>query len=165
MSLPKRSGKFYRRNEAQVMKSLGLTPTPNSGSGWLVKEDGQSEDVICQLKSTDAGSMRIAKVDIDTLMYNASVSHKIPVFAIQFIQTNEVFLLVRPEDLEGLHKLIVGETIEKSATEFLGIDQKGFESQDEDKTPRRMIKSGALAREEFTKENEAKFKKARKSAK
>lgn len=164
--MPKRSGRFYRRNEAQVMKSLGLTPTPNSGSGWLVKEDGQSEDVICQLKSTDAGSIRIAKCDIDTLMYNASVSHKIPVFAIQFIQTNEVFLLVRPEDLQDLHSLIVGETIEKSATEFLGIDQKGLESQDEqeDKAPRRMIKSGGSAREKFAKENEAKFKKARKSA-
>ena len=30
-----RSGKFYRRNEAEVMKSLGLRPTKNSGSGWL----------------------------------------------------------------------------------------------------------------------------------
>lgn len=163
--MPKRSGRFYRKNEAQVMKSLGLIPTPNSGSGWLVKEDGQSEDVICQLKSTDASSMRIAKVDIDTLMYNASVSHKIPVFAIQFIQTNEVFLLVRPEDLEGLHSLIVGEKVERFTTDFLGIDQKGFESQEEDTTPRRVIKSGASAREEFAKENEAKFKKARKSAK
>ena len=30
-----RSGKFYRRNEAEVMKSLGLKPTKNSGSGWI----------------------------------------------------------------------------------------------------------------------------------
>lgn len=30
-----RSGKFYRRNEAEVMKSLGLRPTKNSGSGWI----------------------------------------------------------------------------------------------------------------------------------
>lgn len=34
----KRSGKFYRRNEEEVMKSLGLEPTPNSGSGWIVKK-------------------------------------------------------------------------------------------------------------------------------
>lgn len=31
----KRSGKFYRKNEQEVMKSLGLNPTPNSGSGWI----------------------------------------------------------------------------------------------------------------------------------
>lgn len=162
----KRSGKFYRKNEAEVMKSLGLTPTPNSGSGWLVKEDGQSDDVICQLKSTDASSIRIAKIDIDTLIYNASVSHKIPVFAIQFIQTNEVYLLVQPSDLQDLGKLLNGETIEKSTTEFLGISQKGFESQGdpEDKVPRRMIRSGSTAREEFRQEHENKFKKARKSA-
>lgn len=30
-----RSGRFYRRNEAEVMKSLGLRPTKNSGSGWV----------------------------------------------------------------------------------------------------------------------------------
>lgn len=162
--MPKRSGKFYRRNEAQVMKSLGLTPTPNSGSGWIVKEDGQSEDVICQLKSTDASSIRIAKVDIDTLMYNSSVSHKIPVFAIQFIQTNEVFLLVRPEDLRGLHSLIVGEPIENHTKDFLGIDQEALVELEEKVTPRRVVKSGASAREEFAKENESKFKKVRKSA-
>lgn len=27
----KRTGKFYRKNEAEVMKSLGLVPTKNSG--------------------------------------------------------------------------------------------------------------------------------------
>ena len=31
----KRSGKFYRKNEAEVMKALGLKPTKNSGSGWV----------------------------------------------------------------------------------------------------------------------------------
>ena len=59
----KRSGRFYRRNEAEVMRSLGLEPTPNSGSGPIWKEDGQSEEVICQLKSTDAESIRIHKKD------------------------------------------------------------------------------------------------------
>lgn len=168
--MSKRSGKFYRKNEVQVMKSLGLTPTPNSGSGWLVKEDGQSEDVICQLKSTDASSIRIAKYDIDTLIYNASVSHKLPVFAIQFIQTNEVYLLVRPEDLKDLGALIEGGKVENRNTDFLGIDQKGFESQGEqgeqteEDRPRRMIKSGATAREEFARENNKKFEKVRKSA-
>ena len=57
----KRSGKFYRRNEEDVMRRLGLEPTKNSGSGWIEKEDGQSEHVICQLKSTDAQSISIKK--------------------------------------------------------------------------------------------------------
>ena len=60
----KRSGKFYRKNEAEVMKALGLVPTKNSGSGWIEKEDGQNENVICQLKSTDAQSIRIVQKDI-----------------------------------------------------------------------------------------------------
>lgn len=31
--MPKRSTKFYRKNEADVMKRLGFKPTKNSGSG------------------------------------------------------------------------------------------------------------------------------------
>ena len=57
----KRSGKFYRNNEKEVMRSLGIEPTFNSGSGWIVKEDGQTDDLICQLKSTDARSIKINK--------------------------------------------------------------------------------------------------------
>ena len=93
----KRSGKFYRKNEADVMRQLGFRPTKNSGSGWVEKEDGISEDAICQLKSTDANSIKVNKKDLDVLSYNAAVAHKLPVFAIQFLQSNEVYLIIKPE--------------------------------------------------------------------
>lgn len=35
MNLPKRSTKFYRKNEREVMKGLGFKPTKNSGAGWI----------------------------------------------------------------------------------------------------------------------------------
>lgn len=157
----KRSGKFYRKNEAEVMKSLGLEPTPNSGSGPIWKEDGQSENVICQLKSTDAQSIRVNKGDIDTLLYNAAVAHKIPVFAIQFLQSNEVYLLVRPEELCEVAKYIqTGEYT--TANEFVGIDL----SEHEDTTVHtvKTVKSSSKAREAFKKENEKRFKKEKRSA-
>ena len=78
----KRSGKFYRKNESDVMKELGLEPTPNSGSGWIIKEDGQNDYLICQLKSTDAQSIKINQKDIRTLEKNAVTAHKIPIFCI-----------------------------------------------------------------------------------
>ena len=158
----KRSGKFYRRNEAEVMKSLGLKPTPNSGSGWIVKEDGQSEEVICQLKSTDANSIRVNKKDLDVLSYNAAVAHKLPVFAMQFLQSNEVYLLIKPEMLcEAAKYIETGEY--ESANEFVGIDL----SEHEEMTPaaKRVIKSSSNAREKFHQENEKKFKKEKRSAK
>lgn len=157
----KRSGKFYRKNEAEVMRSLGLEPTPNSGSGPIWKEDGQSEYVICQLKSTDANSIRVNKKDLDVLSYNAAVAHKLPVFAIQFLQSNEVYLLVKPELLSSAAQYI--ETGEyESANEFVGIDLT--EHEDMTVTPKRVIKSSSNAREMFNKENERKFKKEKKSA-
>ena len=61
---------FYRKNEAEVMKSLGLEPTKNSGSGWIEKEDGQNDFIICQLKSTDAQSIKVNQKDIRILEKN-----------------------------------------------------------------------------------------------
>ena len=77
----KRSGKFYRKNEAEVMESLGLRPTKNSGSGWVEKEDGQSDEIICQLKSTDAESIKLHKKDFDVLNMLTEVA--------QYIETGE----------------------------------------------------------------------------
>ena len=36
--LAERTTNFYRKNEEEVMKSLGLKPTKNSGSGWIQKK-------------------------------------------------------------------------------------------------------------------------------
>lgn len=157
----KRSGKFYRKNEAEVMKSLGLNPTKNSGSGWIEKEDGQSENVICQLKSTDAESIRLHKKDFDVLNYNAAVAHKLPVFAIQFIQSNEVYLLVKPDLLQEVAQYIeTGEYIDKNS--FIGIDLSEHENMTT--TRSRIIKSSSRAREQFNKEKENRFKKEKRSA-
>ena len=160
----KRSGKFYRKNEAEVMKQLGLEPTPNSGSGWIVKEDGQSEDLICQLKSTDANSIRINQKDIETLQYNAMVSHKLPVFAIQFLNTNEVFLLIRPEDLQDISGSMKGEKPKNHRSDFLGIETQVLEAQEDIPKSNKIIKSSGSARESYMKPHDNKFEKKSKSA-
>lgn len=108
--MPKRSTKFYRKNEAEVMDKLGFVPTKNSGAGWIEKEDGQNEFAICQLKSTDKESISVKQKDLRVLEYNASVAHKLPVFAIQFLNTNEVWVMIKPEDLEAIKSLVKGET-------------------------------------------------------
>lgn len=158
----KRSGKFYRKNEAEVMESLGLDPTPNSGSGWVVKEDGQNENVICQLKSTDASSIKISKFDIDRLEYNASVANKLPVFAIQFLQSNEVFLLVRPELLQEVSEYIESGNVE-TTNSFLGIEDIDT-LECTRSTDNKKIKSSSKAKEMFRKQQNDKYRKERKSA-
>lgn len=156
----KRSGKEYRKNEREVMRLLGLEPTPNSGSGWITKEDGQSENVLCQLKSTDAQSIKVAKYDLDTLQYNAMVAHKLPVFAIQFLESNEVYLVVKPEALEDVTKYLkTGEAPEQ----LVRIDLSEHEDM-EPATPTRVIKSSSSARKQFHEEQERKYGKKRRSA-
>lgn len=104
--MPKRSTKFYFQNEKEVMRRLGLEPTEGSGSGWLSKEDGQSEHIIAQLKSTDNESIKVNLKDVHTLEYNAILAHKIPVFMIQFLQSNELFIMVKPADLPSVAKYL-----------------------------------------------------------
>lgn len=144
------------------MKSLGLKPTKNSGSGWVEKEDGISDAVICQLKSTDKESIKLNKRDIDVLNYNAGVCHKMPVFAIQFLQSNEVYLLVKPDMLTDIAKYIETGTY-TSQNDFLDLDVS--DTEETTVKTKRKIKSSSSARIRFNEENEKKFKKERRSAK
>lgn len=102
----KRTTKFYRKNEADVMSALGLRATKNSGAGWVEKEDGQNDHLIAQLKSTDANSIRINLRDIEVLEANAMVCHKVPVFVVQFLGTGDTFIMARPEDMNQVVQYI-----------------------------------------------------------
>lgn len=155
-----RSGKFYRNNEKQIMQSLGLEPTPNSGSGWIVKEDGQNDNVICQLKSTDANSIKLNKQDLDKLNYNSLVSHKLPLFVFQFLQSNEIYLVIKPEVLKDIVNYI--ETGEVNKNELL-INLSDVENTKPTK-PVKTIKSSSKSRQAFSKATENKYKKQAKSA-
>ena len=154
-----RSFKFYRKNEEEVMKSLGLKPTKNSGSGWIEKEDGQNDYVICQLKSTDAQSIKVNQKDIRTLEKNATIEHKIPMFAIQFLNTGEVWLMLKPEDLPDASEYILTSSIKENRLEQLGID---LEVSDDLMTiSHKSIKSSGISRERFHEQQSKKYNKKR----
>ena len=105
----KRSTKFYRKNEAEVMERLGFSPVANSGAGWISKEDGESDKMLCQLKSTDKESISIKQHDLHALEIHALESHKLPVFAFQFLNRDEVWLAVKESDIEDFKRLIQGQ--------------------------------------------------------
>lgn len=154
--MAKRTFKFYRKNEADVMKSLGLTPAKNSGSTWIEKEDGQNDYVICQLKSTDAQSIKINQKDIRVLEENALVAHKLPAFAIQFLNTNEIWLMVKPIDILEIAKFVeTGKCVTPKP-----IIQN---SDSETKRDIAKIKSNADARNAFHDERNKKYEKRKKA--
>lgn len=153
-----RSFKFYRKNEEEVMKSLGLKPTKNSGSGWIEKEDGQNDYVICQLKSTDAQSIKVNQKDIRTLEKNATIEHKIPMFAIQFLNTGEVWLMIKPDDLPDASEYILTGLIKENRLEQLGIN---LEASEDLRTIHKSIKSSCNSRERFHEQQNKKYNKKR----
>jgi Holliday junction resolvase len=97
--MKKRNSKFYFKNEKKVMTKLGFTPTKGSGSRWLEKEDGESEYFIAQLKTTERESITIKKDDLKQLIYHANVSHKIPVFVLEFLKEYQL-LCVQVDDID-----------------------------------------------------------------
>ena len=102
----KRSTKWYRKNEAEVMHRLCLKPTKNSGSGWIEKCDGENRHFLCELKSTDHESFSIKQSVLHVLEHHALEAHKIPLFAFQFINRDEVWVAIKEEDIQAYMELI-----------------------------------------------------------
>lgn len=155
----RRSTKFYRKNEAEVMERLGFKPTKNSGAGWVEKEDGQNDYCIAQLKSTDKKSISIKLQDWHTLEYHAAVTHKIPVFVVQFLSTDDIYIMVKPEDLPNVSQYInCGEC--KVVEPTVVIDEQKTENSEAPK-----IASSSKAKQKFWKEKERENEKWQKKLK
>lgn len=117
----RRKSRFWFKNEKELMRSLGLNPAPGSGNG-IIKEDGQNEYLIAQLKSTDKDSTTIKMQDLNSLFYNAAVSGKTPVFINQFIN-GPILLTMRIEDALQVCEYLQFQKTEKR--EILHISEEG----------------------------------------
>lgn len=155
----RRTGKFYSKNEKEIMNRYGLKATPMSGAGWIAKEDGYNDYVLAQLKSTDANSYKLLLDDIDKLEYHAIVENKIPLFIIEFLQRDEVYFVLKPNDLVKLSKYLeLGEYKEtKILNELNELNEKKEKELNNNK--RKKIESSNKARKRFYKELEEERKK------
>lgn len=152
----RRTGKFYSKNEKEIMNRYGLKATPMSGAGWIAKEDGYNDYVLAQLKSTDANSYKLLLDDIDKLEYHAIVENKIPLFIIEFLQRDEVYFVLKPNDLVKLSKYL--ELGEYKETKILNeLNEKKEKELNNNK--RKKIESSNKARKRFYKELEEERKK------
>ena len=144
-----KKAKFWFKNEKEVMRSLGFEPVKGSGSGWIHKEDGESEFALAQLKSTEAESYRVNYLDIEKLEYHASVSHKLPVFVIEFLNRG-TYLMFNVNDLCNLYQFLVSNKIEMKEREI---------EYEEGAVKRERVKSSKNDRYEFYQEREKKWRK------
>lgn len=145
----KRSGKFYSRNEKQTLKALGLVPAPMSGAGWVVKEDGENEATMVQLKSTDSSSYRLDMLDMKKLEYHAEVSNKVPIFLVQFLKQDKIYAIVEVGELREAAKALETGIV----PERIVFKEEEIEKQNQ----RKKVKASASAREQFFKERSEKF--------
>lgn len=145
----KRSGKFYSNNEKKTLESLGFVPSPVSGAGWIVKEDGENDVAMVQLKSTDSSSYRLDILDMKKLEYHAYVSNKVPIFLVQFLKQDKVYAIV---DVSNIDDLFEAFNCNKKP-EYQKITKI------ENKNERKMIRSSKKSRDEFMKERNDKYTK------
>lgn len=147
----KRKGKFYSKNEKEVMKGLGLIPAPASGAGWIIKEDGENEFAMVQLKSTDATRYTLDMLDMKKLEYHAGVSNKVPIFIVQFLQEDRLYAIVPVDNILDLSELLE----EGQIPERISIKQEKLAS------PRGLIRSSKTSRDKFFEEKEKNYGKRR----
>ena len=127
-----RTARYYGKNEAATMRDLGLSPVPRSGAGWVHKEDGENEAILCQLKSTDAAEARIRRIDLDRLAYHAAISHKAPLFAIQFLNDGKIYFVVEKDKFAETAKALEGKSKAEQVSPSLpcaGATQEGEPAQ------------------------------------
>lgn len=152
-----RSAKFYFDNEKEVMLSLGLTPTPGSGSGWVNKEDGENDHLLCQLKSTDKSSYSLKQLDLQKLEYNATVANKIPLFIVQFLKSNDMYVLCNLSDIPDIAQYLETGEVKQTSKDTLISDLASAKETKPKKKQTPKIKSSISAREAFHKEQQAKY--------
>lgn len=143
----RRKGKFYSKNEKEVMKGLGLTPAPASGAGWIVKEDGENELSMVQLKSTDSTRYTLDMLDMKKLEYHAQVSNKIPIFLVQFLQEDRMYAIVPVDSILDLSKALETGHVQ----ERISIKPEKLVSS------RALIRSSKTSRDKFFEEKEKQY--------
>lgn len=152
--MSRRSTKWYRKNEEEVMKQLGLEPTINSGAGFAQKEDGENDHILCQLKSTDYGSIAVKQKDLGILEQHAMTSHKIPVFALQYIDTGEVWIMTKPEYLPELSEYLNTGTIGTSKGFFEEKEQKIVDKPEQKSYNKRELRENINSRNRYLMERQ-----------
>ena len=145
----KRSGKFYYRNERETLEVLGFKQVPGSGNGWVAKEDGESDNTLVQLKSTENASYTVSLLDLKKLEVHAETEHKFPLFLIQFLKQDKIYALVSIENLEDLNDMIkTGKVKERTVS-----------VQESATVKRKKISSSSSAIKSYRKEQESKWQK------
>lgn len=145
----KRSGKFYYKNERETLEVLGFKQVPGSGNGWVAKEDGESDNTLVQLKSTENASYTVSLLDLKKLEIHAETENKFPLFLIQFLKQDKIYALVSIENLEDLNDMIkTGKVKERTVS-----------VQESTTVKRKKISSSSSAIKSYRKEQESKWQK------
>ena len=83
-----------------MLEELGFTPILGSGNTMLGREDGETDALLAQVKSTDGAAISVKRQDLKDLAYHAyRARRKKPVFIADFGE-GDCWVLVRPEDLD-----------------------------------------------------------------
>lgn len=153
--MARRRSRYWFKNEKELMSSLGMKGTPGSGNR-VIKEDGQNEHLIAQLKSTDGSSITINLNDVNKLLYNSTVAHKLPLFINQFVG-GPILISMRLEDVNDVAEYL--ETGVTSGQRFCDIIAIAEERKPHAKPP--LVKSGGreAVRAKMAKAREANYQK------
>ena len=117
------------------------------------KEDGENDLFICQLKSTDNKSISVKQDDLNVLEYHACTSHKIPIFALQFLKTDSVYVMMPEEEFKEYQEYKTAKQNETFSQKSVDIEEEKEYNKDTQKVNRDINKMRST-REQFYKQME-----------
>ena len=109
---------------------------------------------MVQLKSTDSLSYRLSRLDMKKLEFHADVSHKVPVFLVQFLKDDRLYAIVDVNDIDDLFYGLKGIKPKESVINNNNILYNNNLSVDKP-----IIKTNKDSRDKFFLEQEKKFRK------
>lgn len=91
------------KREKKTLLRIGLSPQPGSGNGEMRKEDGESDRLLAQLKSTAGKAISLRLLDWQQLDKHAFAAGKTPLFLLEFVD-GPLLLCFRPDDFPAVVK-------------------------------------------------------------
>ena|SRR5260221_3625950 len=106
----------WNERERYILSKLGLRRQPLSGGGDLFKEDGESERLIVQLKSTEGKGLTVTRQVWKEVAAHAVTSHKTPMLVLDFVG-GPTLLCILPEHLDEIYTHFQGDVQEVKVVE------------------------------------------------
>ena len=111
--------KDSQRQERSLAKEIGGSVNAGSGNGWVRKGDVRSEQELWECKITSAKSYSLKEMDLRTVVNQATVDGRIPVFLVEFLKSGDSYVILTKDDYMEMRERYFGNETENRIADMV----------------------------------------------